>query len=154
MQSEHLGDPVKWMLDAAKGKDTLEVTHEIAVGLLMWFPPWPYPGGKRDEVEGIPLYGITDGDLPNLHFHGAMRHEAPNDLFEAEECWCAVDEYTLVASGLGPSVRVAAERAEGLLKRIEAPCSPSWRNDIGGEKTKERLAALAKAGYAREFRYS
>jgi hypothetical protein len=83
-----------------------------------------------------------------------MRHEAPNDLFEAEECWCAVDEYTLVASGLGPSVRVAAERAEGLLKRIEAPCSPSWRNDIGGEKTKERLASLAKAGYAREFRYS
>ena len=153
MQSEHAGDPVKWMLDAAKGKDTLEVTYEHAVGMLMWFAPWPYPGGRRDEVEGIPLYGIEDKDLPMLHFHGAMRAEAPNDKFEAEECWCACDEYTLVATGLGPTVKVAAGRCEELLRKIEAPCSPAWRNDIGGSETQARIEALARAGYGAGFRY-
>lgn len=155
MMSEHLGDPVEWMLDACKGKDSLDVTYEHAVGMLVWFGPWPYPGGQRDEIEGIPLYGIKDEDLPSLHFHAVKRGDNLNDKFEIEEGWQAVDEYLLTVTGLGSTVSKARLECDAILERIknETPCSPTWRNDIGGEKTKEGIAALQRRGYAREWRY-
>lgn len=155
MQSEHLGDPVEWMMDAAMGKDSLEVCFEHAIGLVVWFGPWPYAYGQREDVEGIPLWGIEDRDLPSLHFHAVMRGTNLNDQFEEEEGWQAVDEYLLVATGLGATVRVAKDEAEGLARRISSatPCSPTWRNDIGGEKTKESLEKLQAKGYCRDWRY-
>src|SRR5208337_1503627 len=52
----HKGDPVKWMLDACEGEDTLEVSPQIACGIVLAQPDYPYSKLTKPEMADIPVY--------------------------------------------------------------------------------------------------
>src|SRR5947208_3186163 len=60
-------DPCKWMLDALQGRDTLKVTEEVFVGVVMALPGWTTKGARQDAWQGIPIQGITAANWPFLH---------------------------------------------------------------------------------------
>jgi len=41
-QALHKGDPAEWMLDLLDGKDTLKVSKDIACGVVVSIPDYPY----------------------------------------------------------------------------------------------------------------
>jgi len=42
LQCLHTGDPAQWMLDALHGHDSLKVKSDIATGVVMAIPDFPY----------------------------------------------------------------------------------------------------------------
>ena len=54
-QALHKGDPCEWMLDLLNGEDTLKVSKDVAVGVVISMPDYPYDHLTKDELSGIPI---------------------------------------------------------------------------------------------------
>jgi len=66
-QSLHKGDPVQWMLDSINGMDTFKVYDEIATGVVMAIPDFPYGTLSKAELTGYPVYGWDKIRARNFH---------------------------------------------------------------------------------------
>lgn len=143
-------DPCQWMLDALHGKDTLRFSRDHIVGFLMWIPDFPRSHLTQKEVEGIPIFGVTEKLMPQIHFCSVM-WEVPLGL--EEEQFCTTGDYVLVVDGKGHTVKVARDRALAVLEKIEIPNDPAWREDIGDARLAKKIAKLQKLGFATEFTY-
>jgi phosphoribosylamine--glycine ligase len=154
-QAVHKGDPAQWMLDLINGKDTLEVSTDIALGVVIAMPPFPYKGAHQKQVENFPIYGITSENINHLHFIEAKLGYAPmeiNGKIRKEECMVSSNVYTLVVSETGKTVKQAKDKCYKIVKQIEIPNSPFYRTDIGCRLEKQ-LPELQKLGYATSFEY-
>ncbi len=149
----HVGDPVEWMVDLLRGYDSLEVTDQVATGVVLWHGDFPFNARPRADSSGFPVY--YDLENPNVHpcemKMGIAPHEIGGKIVDAPTHVTA-GPYILVASGTGPSVSSSARNAYKLLKEIETPNSPGYRNDIG-ERLKDEIPELQKHGYARDLKY-
>jgi phosphoribosylamine--glycine ligase len=155
MQAQHLCDPAQWMLDLMNGRDTLEVSDEVAVGVLLAQPDFPYSRFTRREVAGVPIYGITDENWDRIHLSEVMRGRAPvleDGKVVEQEVLVACGDYVLIATGLGGTVRQAQRRAYAVVDQIKMPNSIMYRNDIG-DRLKDQLPELHKHNLAMEFEY-
>lgn len=151
--SLHIGDPIEWMLDLIKGYDTLEVKDDIAVGVVLWHGDFPFNKAPRDASTGFPVYyDMNNGNVHPCEMKmGIAPQDVGNHIIDMPTPVTA-GTYILVATGLAGTVSGAARNAYKLLKEIETPNSPGYRNDIGLRLNNE-LPVLQKFGYAKNMKY-
>lgn len=147
-------DAATWMLDLLHGKDTFQPSENVAAGVIMALPDFPYCKNKRDTVDGIPIYGISSKVAQNIHLSEVKLGKCPSDKspYNDEVGLVADGQYVLVASGVGPTVKAAQQMAYSNVEQVKMPASPMYRIDIG-ERLKEQLPALQKLGYCKDWKF-
>ena len=154
MLATHKGDPVEWMLDACEGRDTLEVSTDVACGIVIAQPDYPYSKETRKVTLDIPIYGPSSGNKKYV-FPQAVKMATLPDMKGEEivdsKMWATCGDYVAVVTGTGATVKKACQRAYKVVKEISIP-DMIYRDDIG-EKLEEEIPLLHKQGLALEFRY-
>lgn len=155
MMAQHKGDPVQWMLDACNGKRTLEVSKQVACGLVLAIPDYPYNDAFDPETDGIPIYGVTSKNRSYIAPQSVRIDRQPvmdGEKVVEKDSWTTSDNYLAVVTGLGKTVEKACERAYATVKELHVP-ELIYRDDIG-ERLKDDLPKLQAFGYAAEFEYA
>lgn len=138
-------DPVEWLGGLSVGKPpNTRTMNEVAVGVVMPIPPYPYPGAKTDEIIGVPIWGVTPAIEERVHLAQAMMDK--DQLSTA-------GSYVLIATGVGDTVQKARAAAYRVVGRIEMPVSPPYRIDIGQRLSRD-LDRLQTHGFARGLSYA
>ena len=143
-------DVCEWMLDAINGKDTFQPLQDIAIGVVVAIPDFPYSKLTRKEVTGFPVWGITEKDRYFIHPAEMMLGEAPvfeNGKLHKEPMMVSAGDYLLIVTGRDDNVCDARDAAYKRLKGLEIPNSPMYRSDIGNRLEKQ-LPLLQDMGYA------
>ena len=152
----HKGDSAEWLMDLWNGTDSRNLSQdEIAVGVVLSIPDYPYSHLTRKEVDGVPLYGRTPENSPYIHPCEMMQGEAPHEeggKIITKPCLVTAGDYVLVASGCGPSVLTAKRECYKVLRQLSLPNSPMYRTDISN-RLKKQLPLLHKMGYATGMTY-
>lgn len=152
MCREHIGDPLIWMADALQGKDTLEVSTEVAVGVVVAIPEFPYTKDNNEKALGIPVYGISDENWDHIHPSSMMVGKGVDGSPPKEqEMFVTSGEYVMVVSGLGETVRKARKDAYKTVEEIYLP-NMIVRDDIG-EKLEDSLPKLHEHGFALDLHW-
>jgi len=147
-------DIVDWMPDLLDGKDTFTPAEDIAVGVVMSIPDYPYSKMTNKEVSGVPIYGSKDIEY---FFHpcevklGTAPDEVDGKIKDVQMPVTAGD-YVAVITGVGDTVNEAKRMAYKNVKKIEIPNSPMYRTDIGNRLIKQ-LPALHAMGYSKSTQY-
>lgn len=146
--ASHRGDPIQWMLDALNGKDTLKVSYDPAIGVVIGQPTFPYYCAPAEDYEGNPIAGLDDV-WSDVHPVGVMRGRGP--IMQGDKVVDGLNyqtsgEYVLVATSLGKTIAKARKRVYDVVDQIKLP-NMIYRTDIG-EAVAEALPALRKHGYA------
>lgn len=156
-QALHDGDSIQWLYDLSQGTDARSFRlDEIAVGVVLSVPDYPYSHLTRKEVIGTPIYGLTPGLLKSTHFCEMMRGHAPicrNGQIGTEPVPVTAGDYVLVMSATGETVYEAKQRVYRRLNRLTVPNSPMWRTDIGDRLAKQ-LPLLQTHGFATGMAFS
>ena len=154
MMAEHRGDPVEWMLDACNGDDTMDINTDIAVGIVLAQPDYPYSHLTKKETTDIPIYGVSAKNMKYIQPQCVKMAKLPDmdgDKVVEREIWATAGDYLAVVTGMAKTVSQACERAYATVKEIHVP-DLIYRDDIG-EKLAEEIPELQKMGYATEFKY-
>lgn len=152
IQQALMKEPIEWMIKLIEGHSVTShfLTHQVAVGVVLAIPDYPYSMITRKEVMGVPIYGVTPKTRPRLHPCEIMRGSAPvvaHGKITHPECWVTAGDYVLVASGTGPDVLSAKRASYQLLDTLIVPNSPMYRTDIGSRLQKQ-LPLLHKHQYS------
>jgi phosphoribosylamine-glycine ligase len=158
MLATHKGDPAQWMFDACEGKDTLQVSTDVACGIVIGQPDYPYSHAETEEdrkkLLDIPIYGPTSGNRRYVFPQSVKMAKLPTmngDQVVEKTMWATCGDYVAVVTGTGSTVKKACKRAYKVIDEIEIP-DMLYRDDIG-EKLEEELPKLQAKGFATEFRY-
>lgn len=156
-QSLHRGDSAEWLLDLVEGRECRCFDlDKVAVGVVMALPPFPNPGEKREEVVGVPLYGLKPSIMDAIHPCQVMMGSAPqaeSGKIRNGPMWVSAGSYVLVATGTGATVREARQKVYRVLDNLRAtPHDPFWRTDIGA-KMRSVLPECQKHGFAAGMGY-
>lgn len=155
-QALHKGDHAEWLLDLAQGADAKNWTmDEIALGVQLAIPDYPYSTLTKKELSGIPLYGVTESMKPSLHLQDVQMGEAPQEVSSkivTKPCYTSAGDCILVASGTGKTISLAKKKAYSVLDKLSLPNSPMYRTDIGN-RLKKQLPLLQANGYATGMTY-
>jgi phosphoribosylamine---glycine ligase len=152
--ASHKGDPVQWMMDACDGVDSLEVSPQVACGIVLAQPDYPNSKLTKREVADIPIYGVTGENRKYVHPQSVKIETMPDmdgDKVVEREIWATTGDYIAVVTGMGKTVRKACERAYETVKQLHVP-NMMYRDDIG-EKLEKAIPELQKHGFAKEFEY-
>jgi len=152
MLSEHKGDPVQWMADALQGKDTLQVSYDMAIGVVIAQPDFPYGNLDKKETSGIPIYGVTKKNKNYIHPQSVMMAKQPDmdgGKVVERNIWTTAGDYIAVVTGLGESITQARKRAYSTVDEISIP-NMIYRNDIG-MRLEKQLPKLKAMGYATDI---
>ncbi len=119
-----------------RSRDTFATRGGFSVGIVLTTPPFPYPRPQVNEPVGLPV--LFDGTLEpedrrNLHF-GEVGLEAGALVTSGIYGW------TMVVTGVAPTIAAAQQRANRLADRVLVP-NVRYRRDIGDR--------LIGGGYAR-----
>lgn len=143
------GDPIEWMLDALKGKDTTSFKESIGCCLVLTHGDFPYGNMDKKEVSGVSIYGITKGNKPHIHPQAVKIDVLPDmdgEKVVRRPVWNTAGDYIAVVTGFGADVKMASERAYKTAKQLHVS-NMIVRDDVG-EAMKEQLPKLHKMGYA------
>ena len=153
----HEGDHAQWLLDLWNGKDPRCWTmNEVAAGVVVSIPDYPYSHVTRKEVTGVPVYGIDRETWRHVHPCEMMMGTAPKRIqgkFPDVPMMVTAGDYVLVMSGTGPDVKSATDTVYRRLRALSMPNSPMYRTDIG-RRLKKQLPLLQATGYASGMEYS
>lgn len=148
------GDPVKWMLDACEGKDSLKVRWQPFCGIVLAQPAYPFHDKPDEELIDIPIYGVTPENQIYLWPQSVKRAVLPDMAGEKvteREIWATAGDYLMVVTGSGKTVRQACTRAYDTVRELSIP-DVMYRDDVG-EKLEEELPKLHEHQIATEFQY-
>ena len=130
--------------------------NEVAAGVVVSIPDYPYSHVTRKEVTGIPLYGIEQHTWPHVHPCEMMMGTAPKRIqgkFPDVPMMVTAGDYVMVMSGTGPDVKSATDTVYRRLKTLSMPNSPMYRTDIG-RRLRKQLPLLHAQGYATGMEFS
>jgi phosphoribosylamine-glycine ligase len=148
------GDPVAWMKDAVEGKDTTSFSEEIGVCVVLAHADFPHGNADADQVEGVPIYGVTKGNQRHIHPQAVQMMKLP-DMADGKivekPMWATAGDYVAVVTGFGKNIEQARKRAYRTADQLHV-ANPIIRDDIG-EKMKEQLPKLHEMGYATHCNY-
>ncbi len=150
--ASHRGDPAKWMRDSLDGKDTLRVSYDVSIGVVVAHPPFPYNEFPLSMVEGHPISGVEE-HLEDVHCVSVMLGKGPRmDGGRVVEgtAYLTSGVYVLVATALGKTIERARRKVYATLDEVKF-ADRIFRIDIG-EKVEEALPALHGFGYAEAMR--
>lgn len=149
--ASHKGDPAQWMRDLLDGKDTLKVSRDVGIGVVMAQPCYPYNDSDPKEVEGVPISGC-DEVWSDLHPAEMMMGRGPKmdggKVVEGPICQTA-GEYVCIVTALGDTVEKARNRVYRSIDKVSFP-NAIYRTDIG-EKVIGCLPGLKKLGYCEDM---
>lgn len=157
-QALHKGDPCEWMLDAINGKDTLKVSKDVACGVVVSIPDYPYSRLTKKECSGYPLFNLSTEDaLDCVHLSEVQWGKAPamvNDKVKDNvPMYVTAGDYVCTVSGTGKTVKEAIDKSyKNIKKKIEIPNSISYRIDIGN-KLEEQVPFLHDLGYCLDLEF-
>jgi phosphoribosylamine---glycine ligase len=154
MLEQHKGDPAQWMKDAIVGKRSLSVSYDVAVGIVITQPDFPYGKRPPEELEGIPIYGINKGNQKHIYPQEVKIETHPDmegDKVVNRPVWTTAGSYIAVVVGSGGTVKTASDRAYKTVKELSIP-DMIVRTDVG-EGLKEDLPKLQKHGFSLEVKY-
>jgi len=144
----HSGDFIEFLACVAAGTSpprSSRVLDEIACGVVLAIPEFPYSHATGKDVLGLPLWQLDDPTHRD-RFH-------PCECMAGEETELAsAGDYIGVSVGTGSTVRAAAKDAYTTLRRVNMPSSPFWRVDIGRRLSRE-LPKLQEHGFALGMEY-
>ncbi len=151
------GDVAEFLLDLANGKDARPFTYDqIAAGVVLTIPDYPYSKATRREITGIPIYGLKGNLWKHTHLCEAALMDAPvtidGKMITSPHPVTAGD-YVLVMTAVADTVKDAALTAYRRLAKLKVPASPMYRTDIGKRLAKQ-LPILQKHGYSLGMAYS
>jgi phosphoribosylamine--glycine ligase len=157
-QALHKGDPIGWMLDLINGKDTLKVSKDVACGVVISMPDYPYSRLTKKECSGYPLFNLTLEDaVDNVHLSEVQWGKAPS-MCEGEvrlntPMLVTAGDYVATVTGTGKTVKEASEQAyKTIKKKIEIPNSIMYRTDIG-HRLEKQLPELHENEYCPDLEY-
>jgi phosphoribosylamine--glycine ligase len=157
-QALHKGDPVEWMCDLIDGRDTLKVSSDIACGVVISMPDYPYSNLTKKECSGYPLFGITVEDvLKDVHLSEVQWGKAPDNVDGEVKLdvpmFVTAGDYIATITGTGSTVCEAKEKCyKTIKKKIEIPNSIMYRTDVGCRLEKQ-LPELHAMGYCEDMVY-
>jgi phosphoribosylamine--glycine ligase len=157
-QAVHKGDPVEWMLDAIDGRDTLKVSKDVACGVVISMPDYPYSRLTKKECSDYPMFGLTKEDaLENVHLSEVQWGKAPDNVAGKVKLdvpmLVTAGDYIATVSGTGCCVEDARTKCYKTIKsKIEIPNSIMYRSDIG-VRLKEQLPILHSLDYCEDLMY-
>lgn len=156
-QELHKGDHVSWLMDLYNGEDAHNwVLNDVAIGVVVCIPDYPYSRMTGKEVTGVPLYGLSSETWEHLHPCQMMLGTAPKQLgnkFADVPMMVTAGDYVMVMTASGQSVKQAMSGVYRRLDELIMPNSPMYRTDIGRRLRKE-LTELQTMGYATNLAYS
>jgi len=139
LQSSGWDEVLAALLGRAEGFGTIP---GYALGAVLTVPPFPYMDAERSLARGLPitfLETLSEAERQQVHY-GEVASE-DGGLVTA-----GASGYTLVATGVGATVRAAQQAAYGLLERIVVP-NGRYRRDIGERFLAGEGRRLAQLGY-------
>jgi phosphoribosylamine--glycine ligase len=148
-------DPIEWMLDLLQGRDTLEVSTDVAAGLVLTHGDFPRSADPHKDWAGYPIRGITPQNYKHLHFQQTQRGMSPmlvDGKVKEVETEQTGGTYVMVVTGTGRTVKLAAQRMYDVAWDIKWASNIMFRTDIG-KRLEEDLPLLQKHGYAVGMRY-
>jgi phosphoribosylamine--glycine ligase len=149
-------DPVEFLAGLAAGKPPRSRRlNEVAVGVVMALPPYPYREEPQATV-GVPIWNVSPGIEDNLHLCMAQVGEGPlvsEGRVEKRPVLATAGGYVLVSVGTGESVVEAKNEAYRVLHRLDLPSDQFYRNDIG-ERLRFQLGKLQENGFAVGMNYA
>lgn len=157
-QALHKGDPVEWMLDLLQGKDTLKVSTDIACGVVISIPDYPYSRLTKKECSGYPIWGITEKEaVGNFHLSEVQWGKAPmmdGDKVKMDvPMYVTAGDYVMTVTGTGKCVEDAQEACYKTIKnKVQIPNSIMYRTDIG-KRLEKQLPDLHKHGFSKDMEY-
>jgi phosphoribosylamine-glycine ligase len=146
------------MLDLIEGRDTLKVSSQIAAGVVVTIPDYPYSQITKKENSGYPLWGVTEEDaVKNIHLSEVQMGKGPamedGELKLNVPMYVTAGDYVCTVSGTGATVEQAKDRAYKTIKqKIEIPNSIMYRTDIGC-RLEDQLDELHDHGYCLDMDY-
>lgn len=156
-QNLHEGDPVQWMIDACDGKDTLQVKMDTGLCVVLVVGPFPFEnhGADTTRSEGLPIYGVNNGNkkhlIPQFAKMGMINTQsAEGGAIKKEKGWVTASTYYMVVNALGDSIEQCRTRVYKTIDQLHTPGS-FYRDDIG-EKVVKWLDGLHKNNFAKEFK--
>lgn len=145
-------DVCNWMADLLEGRDTFKPSLDVAVGVVVTMPEFPYSHMTRKEVTGFPVWGITPENRFNIHPAEMMLGEGFNEKGKKEPMLVTAGDYVLIATGTARGVERARDRAYAVIDGLEIPNSPMYRTDIGNRLEKQ-LPKLQRLGFATSWEW-
>lgn len=148
-------EPVQWMADLLDGTDSFAPGTEIAIGVVVAIPDFPYSAQTKKQASGFPVWGITEKNRYYVHPAEMKMGSAPvlrGGKVVDEPMLVTAGDYVLVASGCGASVKAAQAAAYSVVAALEVPNSPMYRTDIG-DRLEAQLPKLQALGYATEWEF-
>lgn len=150
--ASHRGDPVQWMRDLLDGKDSLKVSFDPAIGVVMSQPHYPYDTAPAEQVEGVPIRGV-ENVMSDVHLVEVMKGVGP--VMEGGQVvdrpvFQTAGEYVCVATALGKTIEKVRSRVYSVVDQIKFP-DRAYRTDIG-LKVIPKLNALHKHGFLMHMR--
>lgn len=143
-----------WMAQAMDGDwSAFKPKTDIALGVCLCMPDFPYNNIPHVEQCGFPVYGWDRVPRKHISLAQVMMGEAPNENLEREACVVTAGENVCTITGTGETVKEAKEKAYSHLKRIELVNSPIYRTDIG-DKLAESLPELKRYGLVKGIKYA
>ena len=149
--ASHRGDPAQWMRDLLDGEDTLKVRDDVAIGVVMGQPHFPYNDSPPELVEGNPIQGL-DEVWDDAHPVSVMIGKGPfmdGDKIAEGPVYETTGEYVLCVTGLGETVKDARKAVYRSVDKIKF-ADAIYRTDIG-EKLEGCLDELHEFGYATQM---
>ena len=114
----------------------------FSVGVVLTTPPFPYARPAAADPVGLPVMfegELSSDDKANLHF-GEV------GLSGDELVTSGIFGWTMVATGVGPSIEIAQNKANRLADRVLAP-DVRYRRDIGSRLIAGDYARVKDWGY-------
>lgn len=148
-------EPAEFLLDLLHGRDTFRPYTDIAVGVVLTIPDFPYSNLTNKEVSGYPVYNLDDNNpyRDDLHPCSLKMGEGPDNKGVMRRMMVSAGDYILVGTGTGKTVERAKHAAYQAVESVEVPNSKGYRTDIGDRLEKE-LSILHRQGYAGEFEWN
>ncbi len=146
--ASHRGDPAAWMAALLDGKDTLRVSYDVAIGVVLAQPRHPYNASPPELVEGNPISGIEEV-YDDFHCASVMLGKGPKmegDTVVDGPVYMTTGELVGCATALGKKIERARTKVYRTIERINYP-NMMFRRDIG-EKVTDSLPLLHRFGYA------
>ncbi len=149
--ASHRGDPAAWMAALLDGKDTLRVSYDVAIGVVLAQPRYPYHASPPDLVEGNPIRGLEDV-WDDFHCASVMLGKGPRmegGKVVDGPSYMTTGEYVGCATALGKTVERARAKVYRTVEQIKF-ANKMYRTDIGC-KVVAALPALHRFGYAKSM---
>jgi phosphoribosylamine--glycine ligase len=110
----------------AQHGSSFKTREGFSAGIVMTTPPFPYARPDVEEPVGLPVLfdeSLTEEDRSHLHY-GEVGMKGGQLVTTGAYGW------TMVVTGIGPSVQLARDNANRLVERVVIP-NARYRRDIG-----------------------